>query len=72
MLPEAGGHLSRLKGAQRVFVQILAPSLEMGGEQRQVETLANLLLPGPNKDAVSDPSTVWGLTGQVGGSTEAS
>lgn len=49
-----------------------APCLEMGGEQRQAETPAHLLLPGPDRDSASDASTVWGLTGQVGSTSEAS
>lgn len=44
----------------------------MGGEQRQAETPAHLLLPGPDRDSASDASTVWGLTGQVGGPSGAS
>lgn len=55
-----------MKGAKRVFVQTLGSLFEMGGEQRQVETLGHLLLPGPNRDLASDASTMWGLTGQVG------
>lgn len=44
----------------------------MGGEQRQAETPAHLLLPGPDRDSALDASTVWGLTGQVGGTSQAS